>query len=65
MTLGEFREQLSALMVDRTERPFVCDGSPLQAQVFVVGLNPATTLREDFWSFWDDSAGFDRGKFDR
>ena len=65
MTLSEFREQLTALMVERTERPFVCDGSPLQTQVFVVGLNPATTLREDYWSFWSDSTGFDRGNFDR
>jgi hypothetical protein len=64
MTLKAFREQLASLMVERTERPFVCDGSPLEAQVFVVGLNPATTLREDFWSFWNDSAGFDRRSFD-
>ena len=65
MTLREFREQLTALMVEQTERPFVCDGSPLRCKVFVVGLNPATTLREEFWSYWDDATGFDRGDFDR
>jgi hypothetical protein len=52
-------------MLDKVERPFVCDGSPLQTQMFVVGLNPATALRQNFWCFWDDSRGFDREKFDR
>jgi len=63
--LTEFRHRLSGLMLDKVERPFVCDGSPLQTQMFVVGLNPATALRKNFWCFWDDSRGFDREKFDR
>jgi len=63
--LSNFRLQLSDLMLEKTERPFVCDGSPLHTWAFVVGLNPATTLRQEFWSFWDDSHGFDRVKFDR
>lgn len=41
-------------------RPFVCDGSPLDCRVFVVGINPATSMTEDFWSFWRPGVGFDK-----
>lgn len=64
VTLFEFRKQLSKRMFDSRERPFVCDGSPLKTSVFIVGHNPATPLSQEFWSFWNDSSGFDRIKFD-
>lgn len=63
--LIEFRRQLSALMIEQTERPFVCDDSPLNTWAFVVGLNPATPLRSSFWEFWDDSFGFNRATFEK
>jgi hypothetical protein len=50
-------------MQDTQERPFICDGSPLAARVFLVGFNPATRLEQPFWSFWDDATGFDRARF--
>lgn len=63
MTLREFREQLQMLMDVPGLRPFVCDGSPLAARVFVVGFNPATSMDEPFWRYWSDDAGFDRQQF--
>lgn len=60
MQLDRFRQGLAAIIgAPGTERPFVCDGSPLTAQVFLVGCNPATTSERDFWSFWT-TTGFDR-----
>lgn len=57
-TLRDFREGLQAVMGgDHTARPFVCDGDPRMCQVFVVGINPATTL--PFWPYWNDETGFD------
>jgi hypothetical protein len=46
-------------------RPFVCDGSPFVARVFVVGFNPATSMDKPFWHYWSDDAGFDKPRFMR
>lgn len=40
------------------ERPFVCDGPAEQCIAVVVGENPATDTRVDWWSYWSDSTGF-------
>jgi hypothetical protein len=47
------------------DRPFVCDGLPEQCNVIVIGENPATRLKTDWWSFWNDKTGFDLQKFER
>lgn len=47
------------------DRPFVCDGSPLECNVFLVGANPATALTRSFWDFWDDESGFDKAAWFR
>lgn len=61
MTLEEFERELTSLIGRRTEvRPFVCEGSPLQCEVFLVGLNPATMMDADFWDFWRPGYGFDK-----
>ena len=59
MTLREFEEAL-ANRIGRPSRlrPFVCDGNPLTCHAFIVGTNPATTLDDDFWSFWSVESGF-------
>lgn len=44
-------------------RPFVCDGSPYNANVFIVGFNPASASPRDFWSFWDDENGFNKQRW--
>jgi len=60
LNLANFEKQLTDLVGRPTEtRPFVCDGSPLECQVFLVGYNPATDMSVDFWDFWTDR-GFDR-----
>lgn len=62
--LREFRVGLDGYLADPYVRPFVCTGSPLKCRSFIVGLNAATPLDSPFSSYWSDSAGFDRGKFD-
>ena len=61
MTLTEFEESLVELIGRPTKlRPFVCEGSPLQCDLFLVGFNPATEMACDFWDHWKTSVGFDR-----
>jgi hypothetical protein len=58
-SLPEFRANLTKMMASEVDcRPFVCDGSPYDCPIFIVGFNPRTTTREPFWKFWDDSTGF-------
>lgn len=60
-TLAEFETQLAELIGRPSDqRPFVCEGSPLDCSVFIVGFNPATTMDADFWSFWRSGSGFDK-----
>jgi hypothetical protein len=63
-TLHKFENDLLALIGQPTDlRPFVCDGSPLHCDVFIVGLNPASPMQADFWDFWRNGAGFDRNNW--
>lgn len=63
-SLNDFADALCSLIGpgDRV-RPFVCDGSPLTCSVFIIGTNPASSLAEQFWTYWDDSTGFDKHRF--
>ncbi|GAB3171173.1 hypothetical protein [Telluribacter humicola] len=63
LSLQQFREQLQPLMTDSKSRPFVCNGSPLSCEVFIVGFNPATEMDKPFWSYWSDTEGFDKCTF--
>ena len=61
MNLAEFEQELQELIGRPTDlRPFVCDGSPLECAIFVVGYNPATEMRADWWLFWDPVRGYQR-----
>ncbi|ESZ56005.1 hypothetical protein X727_33020 [Mesorhizobium sp. L103C119B0] len=61
MNLDEFERELVALIGRPTDlRPFVCEGSPLTCDVFLVGFNPATDMRTDFWEFWRPGYGYDK-----
>jgi len=61
MTLDEFEMKLVTLIGRPTNlRPFVCNGSPLACDVFVVGFNPATEMAGDFWDHWKAGLGFDK-----
>lgn len=44
-------------------RPFVCDGNPLDCELFLVGFNAATEMKASFWSFWSSERGFDRSSW--
>ncbi|MER8435418.1 hypothetical protein NKH36_18915 [Mesorhizobium sp. M1312] len=59
--LAEFERDLQVL-IDRPSmhRPFVCEGSPLACDVLIVGYNPATTMKQDFWTYWKPDYGFDK-----
>ena len=57
--LNDLKERLVEIIDGRTDlRPFVCDGSPLDCKVFLIGNNPATKMSTDFWDFWDSEYGF-------
>lgn len=59
--ISKFENELAVLIGAPTDlRPFVCDGSPLTCDVFIVGFNPATTMSADFWQFWRPGVGFDK-----
>jgi hypothetical protein len=56
-----FEDELVALLGKPTFlRPFVCEDSPLDCKVFIVGFNPATESSVDFWRFWRRGLGFDK-----
>ena len=63
--MRELKSGLSAIVGDHCVglRPFVCDGSPLDCRVFLVGINPATEMSGNFWDFWDDDSGFNKEKW--
>jgi len=56
---GKLYHHLSNNMGIEKERIFVCDGSPYNCSVFLVGINPAFSgYRGSFWQFWDNRKGF-------
>ena len=62
--LAALENQLESLIGRPTDlRPFVCDGSPLDSEVFIVGLNPASAMATDFWDFWEPGIGFDKPRW--
>ena len=63
--LGEFRSELGKLLPSSISRPFLCDGSPLECSIFIVGTNSAREVNKPFWSFWSDSHGFNKADYVR
>ena len=55
MDLYEFDQGLRAVAALEDSRPFLCEGSPLDCKVFLVGLNPRT--QTPFEPYWDVSYG--------
>lgn len=65
MRLRSFREELERVDAEFGARPFTCKGSPLECRLFIVGLNSATQLDQDFFSrYWNDDSGFRREVFE-
>jgi hypothetical protein len=64
MKLSEFENDLrEKLSVYDKPRPFICDGNPLSCEVFIVGINAATEMQNDFWSFWNQNIGFNKAQW--
>jgi hypothetical protein len=64
MTLFEFENNLrEKLRAYDKPRPFICDGNPLDCDVFIVGINAATEMQKDFWDFWTQNIGFDKAQW--
>jgi hypothetical protein len=60
-SLVQFEKELAKLVPKSANlRPFVCEGSPLDCEVFIVGINSATPMSEDFWEYWRQERGFDK-----
>lgn len=45
------------------QRPFVCDGYPEECHVMIIGTNPATSLKLNWWECWIADSGFDYNLF--
>jgi hypothetical protein len=61
--LLEFKIKLfEKLKLYADPRPFVCDGNPLDCNIFIVGINPATKMEMNFENFWNED-GFDKQKW--
>ena len=45
------------------QRPFVCDGYPDECHVMIIGTNPATPLKLNWWKCWIPEYGFDYNLF--
>ena len=57
--IADFERKLAEIIGKPTTlRPFVCEGSPLDCEVFIIGFNPATEMSEDWWQFWRKDYGF-------
>ena len=60
MEITQFEAALAELVGRPSDlRPFVCDGSPLDCEIFIVGANAATAMG-DFWDFWHPGVGMDK-----
>jgi hypothetical protein len=61
MTLTEFESDLRKKLKNYEKpRPLICDGNPLDCEIFIVGINAATEMNTDFWSFWSKKSGFNK-----
>ncbi len=59
MKLLEFENNLREKLKDYEKpRPFICEGNPFICEIFIVGINAATEMNSDFWSFWSKENGF-------
>lgn len=61
--MSNFRSKLGQLLPSPNSRPFLCDGSPLDCRIFIVGTNSAREVEKPFWSFWSDPRGFNKAEY--
>lgn len=59
MSLETFQTKLEALIGNSSfHRPFLCEGSPLECKIVIIADEPVTTLKHNFWEFWEPGYGF-------
>ena len=59
MTLLNFENNLREMLSNYVKpRPLICEGNPLECEIFIVGINPATEMQKEFWTFWSEKNGF-------
>ena len=64
MNLLEFENSLRKKLKKYDKpRPLICDGNPLNCEIFIVGINAATEMQADFWSFWNNKSGFNKAEW--
>ncbi|MBD0833555.1 hypothetical protein [Aestuariibaculum sediminum] len=64
MKLLEFEKSLrQKLKSYEKPRPLICEGNPLECEIFIVGINSATEMQNDFWSFWSPENGFNKAQW--
>lgn len=64
MKLLEFENNLrERLKKYEKPRPLICEGNPLDCEIFIVGINAATEMKSDFWSFWSKENGFKKAEW--
>ncbi|WP_010522066.1 hypothetical protein [Aquimarina agarivorans] len=64
MKLLEFENNLrERLKKYDKSRPLICEGNPLDCEIFIVGINAATEMKSDFWSFWSKENGFKKAEW--
>ena len=49
--VGRLQPRHGVLNRETDLRPFVCEGSPIECESFLVGINPASEMSVDFWDF--------------
>ena len=64
MKLAEFEQNLrEKLKSYEKPRPLICEGNPLNCEIFIVGINAATVMNKDFWSFWSKENGYNKAEW--
>jgi hypothetical protein len=58
MDLAQFAANVRRLAESGPGWPFVCDGSPFDCEVFLVGINPAANV--PIWPHWLDGSGMNK-----
>jgi hypothetical protein len=54
----EFGRSVRELAGEKSGWPFLCDGAPLDCDLFLVGINPATNI--PLWPCWSSDSGVDK-----
>jgi len=57
--MKNFEHEIKKFLGDnKNSRPFLCEGNPYDCDIFLVGINPATST--DFWRHWTTNKGCDK-----